>query len=269
MNNPIKVASPKERRYCLFMTMTMHNLSLIILLTYFLLAVMATTTAFVVTPSVVVWNKQPQRFRMTLSNIKSGDNDCYNVEISRREVMTSAALLTVASLPQEVFAAAAADNKPKEFVNVGTQAPAPAGEQEFITLQNGVKIKDYRIGNGNDSVTSTSTVFIQCSGRLLNLNGVVFYNTKNNNPDGFGALPLQLQLGQGQALPGLESGLVGMKKGGVRRIIIPAQLAYDINKPNLEPKPMNDNDQRALDSVLKNPRRDATILLDVSLERFK
>eukprot|EP00980_Cylindrotheca_fusiformis_P029468 scaffold23479_cov143-Cylindrotheca_fusiformis.AAC.18 len=158
--------------------------------------------------------------------------------------------------------------KPQEFVSVGTQAPTPDGENPFVALPNGVKIKDIRIGSGDGSVGKDSRVSIQCSGRLLNLNGVVFYNTKNNNPDGFGAIPLTFDLGKGQAVPGLESGLIGMKKGGIRRIIVPQELAY--NKfPDLEPKPMNANDQRALDSIVKNSRRDGSILFDVQLERLK
>lgn len=138
-----------------------------------------------------------------------------------------------------------------------------------MTLDNGVKIKDFKVGSGDASVgPNSSRVDIKCSGRLLNLNGVIFYNTKNNNPDGFGAIPLTIDLGKGQAVPGLEAGLIGMKRGGVRRIIVPQELAY--NKfPDLEPKPMNDNDQRALDSVVKNARRDGTILFDVQLERLK
>lgn len=109
---------------------------------------------------------------------------------------------------------------------------------------------------------------IQCTGRLLNLNGVIFYSTKTNNPDGFGPIPLTVNLGRGEVIPGLESGLVGMKKGGIRRLIIPADLAYS-KFPELEPKPVNANDQRALDSVVKNTRRDATIMFDVQVERFK
>lgn len=163
---------------------------------------------------------------------------------------------------------AASEQKPKEFIDVGTQAPAPEGEPPFIELSNGVKIKEFRRGSGEEVITSSSSVQIQCSGKLLNLNGVSFYNTKNNNPDGFGAIPLSIQLGKGQALPGLESGIVGMRKGGIRRIIIPAELAYS-KYPDLEPQPTSVNDQRALDSVVKNPRRDATILFDVSVERFK
>ena len=146
----------------------------------------------------------------------------------------------------------------------------PSGDEtsQFTTLANGVKIKDFSVGTGSDAVGSGSRVSIQCSGRLLNLNGVVFYNTKNNNPDGFGAVPLTVTLGKGEAIPGLEAGIVGMRKNGIRRIIIPADLAYS-KYPDLEPKPMSDLDQRALDSVVKNPRRDATIMFDVRVERFK
>jgi len=165
-------------------------------------------------------------------------------------------------------ALAVVQEKPKEFTSVGVQAPPPDGSTPFITLDNGVKIKDFRIGTGDSIVGPTSRVDIQCSGRLLNLNGVIFYNTKTNNPDGFGAIPLSLQLGKGQAVPGLEIGLAGMKKGGIRRIIVPQELAYN-SFPDLEPKPVNAIDQRALDSVVKNPRRDGAILFDVSLERFK
>ena len=171
---------------------------------------------------------------------------------------------TAAFLPSLV-----AQAQPAEFQNIGTQSPLPgADETQFTTLPNGVKTKDFSVGTGSDVVGAGSRVSVQCSGRLLNLNGVVFYNTKNNNPDGFGAVPLSVTLGKGEALPGLEAGIVGMRKNGIRRIIIPADLAYS-KYPDLEPKPMSDTDQRALDSVVKNPRRDATILFDVRLERFK
>jgi hypothetical protein len=59
-----------------------------------------------------------------------------------------------------------------------------------------------------------------------------------------------------------------MKKNGIRRIIVPAGLAYS-KYPDLMPQPMNIEEQRALDSVVKNPRRDATILFDVQVERIK
>lgn len=184
---------------------------------------------------------------------------------NRRAILGVISTLTCNILQRQN--AFAADQKPKEFTDMGTQAPASKGETEFVELSNGVKVKDFKLGTGTEIIKENSSVQVQASGRLLNLNGVIFYNTKNNNPDGFGAIPLSINLGKGQVIPGLESGIIGMRKGGIRRIIIPADLAYS-KYPDLEPKPMNPNDQRALDSVIKNPRRDATILFDVSLERF-
>ena len=181
---------------------------------------------------------------------------------ARRSILEGAAATCVALAPAVAIAQ-------PEFANIGTQSPLPGeDETQFTTLPNGVKTKDFALGTGPETVGPDSRVSVQCSGRLLNLNGVVFYNTKNNNPDGFGAIPLTFTMGKGEALPGLEAGLMGMKKNGIRRIIVPAELAYS-SYPGLEPKPMNQADQQALDSVIKNPRRDATVLFDVRLERFK
>jgi len=212
-------------------------------------------------------------------SILRATQDCRDVESTasttnglknRRTVLSTLVTAPVAALAvlSSSQPAVAAD-KPQEFVNVGTQAPAPDGEAPFVALPSGVKIKDFKVGTGDAVVTPTSSrVSIQGKGRLLNLNGVIFYNTKDNDPDGFGPLPLTIDLGKGQVIPGLEEGLVGMKKGGIRRIIIPQNLAYN-NNPGLEPKPINANDQRALDSVVKNSRRDGSVLFDVQVERFK
>ena len=197
----------------------------------------------------------------------SGNADCLSHPTNRRQLIQNIAAATFVLEPIDVLAAE--QSKPKEFVDVGLQAPPPDGENPFVELSNGVKVKDFKVGTGDDVVKGNSqSVMIQCTGRLLNLNGVVFYTTKNNNPDGFGPVPLTVNLGKGEVIPGLESGIVGMRKGGIRRVIIPADLAYS-KYPDLEPKPTNANDQRALDSVVKNTRRDATIMFDVQVERFK
>ena len=165
------------------------------------------------------------------------------------------------------------DEKPAEFTNVGQQAPPPtAGDTPFVTLPNGVQIKDYRVGGtaADLSVQPGSKVALQITGRLLNLNGIVFYDSKRNDPvDGLGGLPVTFTVAEGAAIPGLEAGIMGMKKGGIRRIIVPPSLGYNPDGPLLEPIPTSAVDQRALDSVLKNPRRDATLLFDCKLERIK
>ena len=91
-------------------------------------------------------------------------------------------------------------------------------------------------------------------GRLINLNGVVFYDTKSNDPNGFGeGTPLVFTVGDKSTLPGLESGILGMSKSGIRRIIVPADVGYG-RYPTLEPQPFGVEEKRALDSVVKNPR---------------
>lgn len=189
--------------------------------------------------------------------------------MNRRTATLSLFTTTVIGGSSLLVGKEAALAQPQEFGSIGTQAPPPDGDNPFVLLDNGVKYKEYKSGSGAEVVQSNSNVFIQCTGRLLNLNGVVFYSTKaNNNADGFGPKPLVLTLGKGEVLPGLESAMIGMKRGAIRRIIVPENLAYSAF-PNLEPKPVTDVDKRALDSVIKNPRRDATILFDVSVERIK
>jgi len=218
--------------------------------------------AFVVmTPGIMAWMP-------TTCNPQDGGKPTHCKVDESTTACRRAFLATFASASFAIASKAVAVEKPGEFVNLATQAPPPDGNSPFVSLSNGVKVKDFRVGSGDGAVTSSSKVDIQCSGRLLNLNGVVFYNTKNNNPDGFGAIPLSISLGQGQAIPGLEAGLIGMKKGGIRRIIVPQELAYN-SYPDLEPRPINANDKRALDSVVNNPRRDGAILFDVQIERFK
>lgn len=191
---------------------------------------------------------------------------CACLQVSTRRAVLGSSTVVIPSLvmaPNKAFA------EPSELKSVGTQAPLPAGEtNEFRTLPNGVKVKDFRVGKDGPTVQDGSRVEILCTGRLLNLNGVVFFTTKNNVLEGFGPQPIAFTIGQGQALPGLESGMIGMKKSGIRRIIVPAELAYS-QYPNLIPQPMSIEEHRALDSVVKNPRRDATILFDVQVERIK
>ncbi len=56
--------------------------------------------------------------------------------------------------------------------------------------------------------------------------GIVFdedYTTK---------MGFKFQLGEGQVIPGWDQGLVGMKVGGTRRLVIPSSLAYGSQSPS-------------------------------------
>lgn len=75
---------------------------------------------------------------------------------------------------------------------------------------------------------------------------------------------LQFQLGQGQVIPGWDQGLVGMKVGGVRKLVIPADLAY---KSTGVCKTYNQSDSTKCDAYSIPP--DATLVFTVKLVTIK
>ncbi|KAL7540369.1 hypothetical protein ACHAXR_010060 [Thalassiosira sp. AJA248-18] len=195
-----------------------------------------------------------------------------NAPSTRRSILRQASTFGIAAAAaatpfiQNVNVANAAD---AQFAEVGQQEKPPDGQAPFSTLSNGVQVKDFREGSGAP-VQSGSKVELTMKGRLLNLNGVIFYDTKSNDPNGFGeGTPLLFKVGDGTALPGLESGILGMTKGGIRRIIVPADKVGYGAFPSLEPQPFDEMGKRALDSVMKNPRRDQTVMFDVKVERVR
>ena len=77
---------------------------------------------------------------------------------------------------------------------------------------------DKEMGTGQP-VEKGDTVLVLYTGTFKN--GKVF--DTNKKPDG---KPLPFQVGGGNVIPGFDEGLVGMRNGGVRRLIIPPELAY-------------------------------------------
>jgi FKBP-type peptidyl-prolyl cis-trans isomerase len=77
--------------------------------------------------------------------------------------------------------------------------------------------KELRRGTG-PAAKAGDTVRVHYTGRLLN--GTKFDSSVDRNE------PFEFTLGQGQVIKGWDEGVVGMKKGGKRKLKIPAELAY-------------------------------------------
>jgi FKBP-type peptidyl-prolyl cis-trans isomerase len=77
--------------------------------------------------------------------------------------------------------------------------------------------KDVRPGKGPEAKTG-DTVRVHYTGRLLS--GAKFDSSLDRNE------PFEFTLGQGQVIKGWDEGVVGMKKGGKRRLTIPSEMAY-------------------------------------------
>lgn len=90
-----------------------------------------------------------------------------------------------------------------------TTAASPAAS-------NGLIIQDEVVGTGAEAVAN-STVSVQYTGKLDD--GKVFDTS-------VGKAPIEFPLGQGYVIPGWEQGILGMKVGGKRLLVIPPAMAY-------------------------------------------
>lgn len=87
------------------------------------------------------------------------------------------------------------------------------------------------VGTGKVAATGDS-VFMRYTGRLVN--GNVFDTNVNN-----GRAVLTFVLGAGQVITGWDMGLVGLKVGGKRKLVIGSTLAYANRSPDPSVIPQN------------------------------
>ena len=107
------------------------------------------------------------------------------------------------------------DSTPK----AGPASPPPA-TGAAATNTDGLQCLDLKVGSGKVAQQG-STVSVEYTGWLQS-NGKKFDSSYDHGGQPFSVTPL----GQASVIPGWNEGLVGMKVGGVRRIIIPAALGY-------------------------------------------
>lgn len=87
-----------------------------------------------------------------------------------------------------------------------------------------LKIVDQRVGTGPTANTGDQ-LSMNYKGTLLN--GKVFDQS-------YGRGPFDFQLGAGNVIKGWDQGIVGMKVGGKRKLVIPANLAYGEQSPSAD-----------------------------------
>ena len=100
-----------------------------------------------------------------------------------------------------------------------TSAPSAAtatGAPERVE-EGGLRIKDEVVGSGKEA-KSGDAVVVHYTGKLED--GYVFDSSHKRGK------PLELKLGVGMVIKGWDRGLVGMKEGGKRKLVIPPALAY-------------------------------------------
>lgn len=99
--------------------------------------------------------------------------------------------------------------------DAGDDAAASAAASSPATTK--LVIEDIKVGKG-PAAKAGDRVSVHYTGRLLD--GSKFDSSLDRGQ------PFQFTLGQGMVIKGWDEGVVGMKKGGKRKLTIPPDLAY-------------------------------------------
>ncbi|MCZ7575061.1 MAG: FKBP-type peptidyl-prolyl cis-trans isomerase [Ardenticatenaceae bacterium] len=95
--------------------------------------------------------------------------------------------------------------------------PADTSGTKIVSTPSGLRYADLTVGEGQEAQPG-STVAVHYTGWLED--GTQFDSSLEQGQ------PIVFQLGSGQVIKGWDEGLTGMKVGGKRQLIIPADLAY-------------------------------------------
>jgi hypothetical protein len=88
---------------------------------------------------------------------------------------------------------------------------------QFTRTSSGLYVRDDIVGTGA-VIADSDSVAVRYTGWLVN--GTRF---DTNEPNG---TPFRFRVGAGQVIAGWDEGIVGMRVGGTRRLVIPSPLAY-------------------------------------------
>ncbi len=105
---------------------------------------------------------------------------------------------------------------PSAIISESPASPA-ANMGNLITTADGLQMQDLVVGTGQE-VKSGDTVTVNYLGTLTN--GTKFDSSYDRNQ------PFTTQIGVGQVIKGWDEGIVGMKVGGKRKLIVPPSLGY-------------------------------------------
>jgi FKBP-type peptidyl-prolyl cis-trans isomerase len=109
-------------------------------------------------------------------------------------------------------------NAPAQPAQTASTSASSSSKSSSDSSIPGLKITDEKVGTGSGA-TAGQTLMVSYTGTLTN--GTVFDSTAKN-----GGQPFSFKLGAGQVIKGWDEGLVGMKVGGTRKLVIDPSLGY-------------------------------------------
>ncbi len=143
-------------------------------------------------------------------------------------------------------------------------------DKPFEVLPSGASFREYREGKGEAVVQSGSKVAVEMTIRCKSFatanepGGLKYFSTKDDTDFN----ELAWTVGSGEASPGLEEAMMGMRKGAIRRIELPSTMVFAArNEKQLPlPKDSNKDGKRRYENLFKT---DATLIFEVLVTRVK
>ena len=144
---------------------------------------------------------------------------------------TKALVLSLAAAALAAGCAQTPESKP------ATAAPASAPPPAAFSAKPGctappreLEVKDLEPGSGDDRARFRSAVLVHYTGWTYDgckgdLKGEMFDTSSTR------AVPISFMVGAGRVIKGWDEGLVGMKEGGKRLLVIPPGKAYGASSP--------------------------------------
>lgn len=183
----------------------------------------------------------------------------------RRHLLTTIPVILTSQfieIRQNEIAIAAATNASGDWSSPGLASVEDDLAPRFYKTASGVTVQELFEGNGDVGVRQGDRVLIDYV--LRRSNGYFIYGTVEGvsfQPRDIPTGPIVLNLTKDEVIPGLIDGLIGLKPGGKRRILVPVQLGY--GTPLLEPKMPTFATSRQLENHKNEP-----LLFEVELLRI-
>lgn len=129
----------------------------------------------------------------------------------------------------DVGKAGAPEEAPKPVKAKRAPPEGPAQPASLETTASGLQYADLAVGTGESPVLG-SVVTVEYTGWLRD--GGKMFDSSFKRPD-----PFKFVIGKGGVIPGWDEGVMTMKEGGKRQLVIPGDLAYGQrgSPPNIPP----------------------------------
>ena len=144
---------------------------------------------------------------------------------------TKAFVLSLAAAALAAGCAQTPESKPSTTAAAPAPAPAAAAPASGCAAPpRELQVKDLEPGKGEDPVRFRSAVLVHYTGWTYDgckadLKGGMFDTSTSR------AVPFSFMVGVGRVIRGWDEGLIGMKEGGKRLLVIPPDKAYGAASP--------------------------------------